>query len=145
MAGDLKALIRYHKWRLDEKRRALADLHSLAERLREQLAALEAEIKAEQDAARQSTEAALTFANYIAQANFRKKTLASSIAQVDRQIDVATDEMSEVFQEVKRYEIAQEERNRREKEKIRQRETAMFDEVAASGFQRRQRESGAGS
>lgn len=140
MAGDLKALIRYHKWRLDEKRRALAELHSLADKLREQLAALEDEIKAEQETARQSTEAALTFANYITQANFRKKTLAESIAQVDRQIEVATDEMRDVFQEVKRYEIAQEERTRREKEKIRRREAAMFDEVAATGFQRRQKE-----
>lgn len=142
MASDLKALIRYHKWRLDEKRRALAELHSLAEKLREQLAALEDEIKAEQEAARQSTEAALTFANYITQANFRKRTLRESIAQVDRQIEVATDEMRDVFQEVKRYEIAQEERTRRDKEKIRRREAAMFDEVAATGFQRRQREAG---
>lgn len=140
MAGDLKSLIRYHKWRLDEKRRALADLHSLTDRLAEQLVALEAEVKAEHDAARQSPETAVTLAAYINQANFRKRTLTESIAQVKRQIEVATDEMQEVFQEVKRYELAQDERTRREKEKIRRRETTMLDEIAATGFHRRQRE-----
>lgn len=143
--GDLKTLIRLHRWRLDEKRRALADLHALVECLREQAMVLEEDIKAEQETVRSAPEIAFSYANFAVAALNRRRTLAASIAQVEQQIVTATDEMHAVFQEVKRYELAQEERDRRTAERQRRRDTAMLDEVAATGFERRQREAKASS
>jgi flagellar protein FliJ len=45
--------------------------------------------------------------------------------------------MAEAFQELKRYELAQEGRDRRDEAKRKTRENAALDEVALSGFMRR--------
>ncbi|EWY35676.1 hypothetical protein N825_35980 [Skermanella stibiiresistens SB22] len=137
MSGDLHTLIRLHKWRLDEKRKALAELQTLADKLANDVARLENEIKSEQEIARGSAEASFGYANFAKLAIERRKRLAQSIAQVEAQITEATDEMAEAFQEVKRYELAQEGRDKRDEAKRKQRENAALDEVALSGFMRR--------
>lgn len=138
--GDLKSLIRYHRWQLDEKRREVADLNAMLDRLHEQQAALEAEITAEQQAARSHGDVAFSYAGFAQQALRRRRTLAGAVAQVESQIARATDVLREMFQEVKRYELAQDERTRQEKAKQRHRENTMLDEVAAMGFQRRRQD-----
>lgn len=144
--SNLKTIIRLQKWKLDEKRRALAELQNLADRLKAEMERLKEEIAAEQAAARDNPEASYTYANYIRAAMDRGKRLTQSLGQVEAQITVATDDMAEAFQELKRYELAEEERMRREKEKIKRKEAEMMDETALVGFRRRQREeSGAGS
>ena len=59
------------------------------------------------------------------------------MAQVEHQIAEATEEMAEAFQELKRYELAQEGRDRRDEAKRKVRENAALDEMALSGFMRR--------
>jgi flagellar export protein FliJ len=137
MSGGLHTLIRLHKWRLDEKRRALAELQALADKLAQDTARLEREITAEQEIARNSPEASFGYGNFAKQAIERRRRLAQSVAQIEHQIAQATDEMAEAFQEVKRYELAQEGRDRRDEAKRKVRENAALDEVALSGFMRR--------
>lgn len=137
--NSLKSVIRLHKWQLDEKRRALVELQNLGDRLRAEAQRLEEEILQEQRAASASFEASFTYANYAKAAMERRTRIAQSIAQVDGQIAAATDEMAEAFQELKRFELAEEERLRREKEKLRRKEDAMLDETALVGFRRRQK------
>ena len=137
MSSGLHTLIRLHKWRLDEKRRALAELQALADKLVQDTARLEREILAEQEIARSSPEASFGYGNFAKQAIERRKRLAQSVAQVEHQIAEATEEMAEAFQELKRYELAQEGRDRREDAKRKTRENAALDEVALSGFTRR--------
>ena len=137
MSSGLHTLIRLHKWRLDEKRRALAELQALADKLAQDTARLEREILAEQEIARSSPEASFGYGNFAKQAIERRKRLAQSVAQVEHQIAEATKEMAEAFQELKRYELAQEGRDRREDAKRKTRENAALDEVALSGFTRR--------
>jgi flagellar FliJ protein len=140
MSSDLRTLIRLHKWQLDEKRKALTELQPQADRLAEQAKRLEEEIVQEQDVARGSVEVSYSYAFFAKVAIDRRRRLAQSIAQVEAQIAVATEEMAEAFQELKRYELAQESRDRRKAEEVRHRGNAMLDEVALSGFVRRQRE-----
>ncbi|WP_207476539.1 flagellar FliJ family protein [Arenibaculum pallidiluteum] len=138
--SELKTLIRLHKWKLDEKQRALAELEALAERLSGEKQRLEDEVLAEQAAARESAEVGYGYAAYAKVAIERRRRLEESIEQVARQIEAARDEMADAFQELKRYELAQEGRDRRERERLRRREGAMLDEVAVTGFARRRRE-----
>ncbi|WP_448206593.1 flagellar FliJ family protein [Azospirillum sp. sgz302134] len=138
--SSLKTIIRLQKWKLDEKRRALAELQSLADRLKAEMDRLKEEIAAEQEAARSNPEQSYTFSNYIRAAMERGKRLTQSMGQVEAQIMVATDEMAEAFQELKRYELAEEERLKREKEKLKRKEANMLDETALVGFRRRQQE-----
>ncbi|KAA0685431.1 flagellar export protein FliJ [Azospirillum brasilense] len=138
--SSLKTIIRLQKWKLDEKRRALAELQNLADRLQAEIDRLKEEIAAERDTARGNVEYAFTYSNYIQAAMERGKRLTQSMGQVEAQIAVATDEMAEAFQELKRYELAEEERLKREKEKLKRKEANMLDETALVGFRRRQRE-----
>ncbi len=137
MSSGLHTLIRLHKWRLDEKRRALAELQALADKLAQDTARLEREIIAEQEIARTSPEASFGYGNFAKQAIERRRRLAQSVAQVEHQIAEATEEMAEAFQELKRYELAQEGRDRRDEAKRKVRENAALDEMALSGFMRR--------
>ena len=86
MSSGLHTLIRLHKWRLDEKRRALAELQALADKLAQDTARLEREITAEQEIARTSPEAAFGYGNFAKQAIERRRRLAQSVAQVEQQI-----------------------------------------------------------
>ncbi len=138
--SELQTLVRLHKWKVDEKRRALGELQALADRLAEEKRRLEDEVLAEQAAAKASGEVVFGYGAYAKTVIERRKRLEQSISQVERQIEAATDEMAEAFQELKRYELAQESRDKREREKLRKRENAMLDEVAVTGFARRRRE-----
>ncbi len=137
MSSGLHTLIRLHKWRLDEKRRTLSELQALADKLAQDTARLEREILAEQEIARTSPEASFAYGNFAKQAIERRRRLAQSVAQVEHQIAQATEEMAEAFQELKRYELAQEGRDRRDEAKRKVRENAALDETALSGFMRR--------
>lgn len=142
--SSLKTIIRLHKWQLDEKRRALADLQNLHDRLSMELARLREEVRREQETARTDQAVAFGYPAFAKAARERDHRLQQSIAQVERQIEAATEEMSEAFQELKRFELAEEERLKREREKIRRKEDAMLDETALVGFRRRQEQESAG-
>ena len=86
MSSGLHTLIRPHKWRLDEKRRALAELQALADKLAQDTARLEREITAEQEIARTSPGASFGYGNFAKQAIERRRRLAQSVAQVEQQI-----------------------------------------------------------
>ncbi|WP_448188394.1 flagellar FliJ family protein [Azospirillum sp. sgz301742] len=142
--SSLKTIIRLHKWQLDEKRRALSDLQNLHDRLCMELARLREEVRREQEAARTDQAVAFSYPAFAKAARERDHRLQDSIAQVEQQIEAATEEMSEAFQELKRFELAEEERLKREREKIRRKEDAMLDETALVGFRRRQAQESAG-
>lgn len=138
--SSLKTIIRLHKWQLDEKRRALAELQNLADRLKAELERLREEVASEQETARANPDFAFNYANYAQAALERGRRLTQSLGQVDVQIAVATDQMAEAFQELKRYELAEEERLKREKEKQKRKDANMLDETALVGFRRRQQD-----
>ena len=144
--SSLKTIIRLHKWQLDEKRRALSELQNLRDRLTDELARLREMVRHEQETARNDPAVAFGYAAFAKAARERDQRLQESIAQVDQQIVTATEEMAEAFQELKRFELAEEERLKRERAKIRRKEDAMLDETALVGFRRRQQqEEGAGT
>lgn len=137
---DFNALIRLHRWRLEEKQRALAELRSLEEQLRAEANRLEEEIKAEQEAARDTLDGSMAYAGYARNAIVRRGRIARSIADVERRIAGANEEMAAAFQELKRYELAQEDRERRRQREIKRKEEAALDETAAVMHTRRRRE-----
>lgn len=139
MSG-LKTVIRLNKWQLDEKRRALTELHNLREQLLEQIRRLEAEIEREREVARNDVVAARTFAGYLKAARERRSRLDQSVAEVDRRIAEAEEEVAEAYRELKKFELAEEERVRRENLKLRRKEDALLDETAGIGFRRRKEE-----
>lgn len=135
------SLIRLHRWQLDEKRRVLAGIEQFRDDLQHQIERLEAEIAAEQQtAAAAGGDAAFAYGNYALGAIARRATLNQSLADVERQITVLREQVAEAFQELKKYELLQEQRGRRARDQQARRQTAEQDEIGLQGFRRRGRD-----
>lgn len=104
--STLDSLIRLHRWQLDEQRRRVGELEELATKLRTELERLEVEQVAEQQAAQNSREASFAYGSYAGAMVERRRKLTQSLTATEQQIVKAREALAEVFQEVKRYEIA---------------------------------------
>ncbi len=140
----LGSLVRVHSWALNEKRQKLAGLEELADKMHQDLERLEAELNNEQRAAAGSMEGTIAFPAFVAAALERRKKLRESIAGLGLAIDAARAEVREAFQEVKKYELAQDIYERREREKVARRERRELDELGANMHRRKKASGGDG-
>jgi flagellar export protein FliJ len=141
----LGSLVRVHTWALNEKRQTLVGLEELSDKLHQDLENLEAELRHEQSAAAGSVEGTIAFPAYVAAALERRKKLRVSIANLDLGIEAAREEVREAFREVKKYEIAHDNHEKRERERIAKREQNELDELGVNLHRRKkvsQRETG---
>ncbi|HYD98416.1 MAG TPA: flagellar FliJ family protein [Alphaproteobacteria bacterium] len=143
--ADLGALIRLSKWQLDEKRKALTALRNLHDQMVAEQERMELELAQEQRLAAADFEASLAYPGYARAVSQRRERLEISIRQVIQQIEAAADEMANAFQELKKFELAQEERQRRNRQRIAKREGEAMDEAGLAGFIRRQGEDRGGA
>ncbi len=141
----LGSLVRVHSWALNEKRQKLAGLEELAGKIHEDLEQLETELNNEQRAAAGSMEGTIAFPAFVAATLERRKKLHESIAKLGLAVDAARAEVREAFQEVKKYELAQDIHERREREKIARREQRDLDELGASMHRRKKASGGDGT
>ncbi|MGB8274482.1 MAG: flagellar FliJ family protein [Alphaproteobacteria bacterium] len=133
----LPNLIRLNRWRLDEKRKKLAELERLFAQLSEQERKLEDEMKREQQVAARSDEALTAYGAYARGVIERREKLAHSKAEVDAQIDRARGEEQEAFRELKRFEVAYETRQTAQRRLAARVEQAMLDDMGQQIFRRR--------
>lgn len=134
----LAQLVRLHGWTLDERRRKVADLEQLAERLKADLARLEGELAREEKTASGSLELQAAFNAYAAIARKRRDKISASIDDVNAEIARAQDEVSEAFRELKRYEQALANRQTREAGRQLRREQTASDELGIELYRRNQ-------
>jgi len=127
--NGLDGLIRLNKWKLDEKRQALAELERLAQRLRDQLSTLKRELGAEQKVAADSVEASLSYAHYANAIIGRRMTLNKSLTEVEGQIRLALDDVAEAFRDLKKFDIVKARRDREVAEKAKRLQQAQLDEI----------------
>lgn len=135
--NSLHSVIRVHRWQLDEKRRAMSDLESLAERLSLELRRLDEEVERERAVVGQGSGSTADYANYMKAVQLRREHLIESREQVERQIAAASKDIAESYRDLKKYEIAQSDRERNAQLRRRRRETVMFDEIAVTAHNRR--------
>ncbi len=133
----LATLIRYKKWNLDEKRRALGEFERLERNLRAELASLADEMKAEQAAALVSPESSYAFADYAKAARGRGARLDESLLSVQSQAEAVRDEVAQAFEELKRYELTQANHEREARFESDRREQRVLDEISQDGYRRR--------
>lgn len=132
----LPTLIRVRQWELEEKRRKLADLEGLALQLEEAIARLDDEVKMEQGVASASVDVSFAYAPYAQAAIERRRTLKASLEDVRLQIEAAAEEVTAAYQELKKYEVANDARRRRARVEANRREQIVLDEIAIEGFRR---------
>lgn len=139
MKKSLRSLIRLYEWHLDERRRELADLLRVLGELEARVDRLRGELKAEQGIAGASPyEAGFFFGAYVSHALGQRDRLLKAVADAERQVEAARDEVRQAHQELKKFEITQRERDRLEVQEEDRRERISLDEVGLEGFRRRQ-------
>lgn len=132
----IDSLIRLHKWRVDEERRRLAALESMAFDFARRLEALEAELQHEAAVAGSSIDAGISFGGYAAGMRSRRERLIQSREEVEAEIVNVREMVSRAFQELKRYEIVAEDRRRRAALKEKRAEQSILDEMGVERFRR---------
>lgn len=140
MSARLDNLIRLGEWNVDEKRRQLSDLLKLMADLERRVRELDGEVEREKFAARSMpSESGMYYGSYIKAALKRRENLMDSIEQMDPVITAARDELADAFQELKKVEITQRNRDLREARERDRREQAFLDELGQESHRRRQR------
>jgi len=126
----LDSVIRLHRWKLDEQRRKLTDLEVLRQKFIDQRSRLDDEVAAESALAAGSVDARATLAPYLEAARARGSRIESSILEVAREIELTQAAIEEAFREVKSYELARAEQERRAATVRARREQYALDEMA---------------
>ena len=126
----IATLIRLHQWRLDQKRRELSTLERVKADFVSQLEKLERDLVVEQQVAAGSESGMFAYASYAVGVVSRRENLNKSIEEIDQQITSKHAEVTIAFHEVKRYEIAQREAERRREAELARKEQMDLDEVA---------------
>ena len=133
----MEQLVRLHRWSVDEKRRQIGDLQRLRSKLSEDVARLDADLAAEMETARDGIEFRRAFAAYEQVVRARRSRLTMSIAEVDKEILRAQDELAETYRELKRYEQALAARTARDRAVRQRREQAVEDEIGLGIYRRK--------
>lgn len=136
MTGALENLVRLNRWQLDEKRRKLADLERLAERLRADLERLDAGLEAERRAAERSEEGGRAYPAFAAAELERRRRLEASIAEIEREVEITREEVKIAFQELKKYDLALQNRRNRDRESRERNEQSQLDEIGVERYRR---------
>ncbi len=125
----LDQLVRLHRWTLDEKRQKLAELERFRAKMIMNIESLEAELAREQAAAERSDITSISLPAFIKATIDRRRKIENSIVEIDRSIAAAREEITQAFQEFKKYETAHGNHQRREALKQSRREQAAADEL----------------
>lgn len=133
----LDAMVRIHRWMLDEKRRKLTDTERFADKIRRDLAALDEHLGEERAAAAASPESAPTYAAFIRAALERREKLLGSVADMEREVEKAREEVRETFQELKKFQKAEARAQSREESARKKREQLALDALGIGIYQRR--------
>ncbi len=140
MARNLHNLIRLHEWQVEERRRKLGDLLRFLQDLEDRAQRLEEEIIHEQNIAQSSPEeAGRAYGPYAEAAIDRRQRLAQSITLTQDETSAAREELNQAYRELRKFELAQTNRDKREAQEELRREQAVLDEVGMQGHIRKQR------
>lgn len=134
----LDSLIRLHEWKLDEKRRKVADLERFAQRLHEQLANLEKELRTEQKVAAGDPVVAGSYANYAHGVVERRERLMRSLRDVEIEMSHALDEVAAAFREFKKFDLIRARNQERAAVREARIQQAELDEAGLGVFRRSQ-------
>ncbi|WP_020592222.1 hypothetical protein [Kiloniella laminariae] len=137
MKTPVDSLVRVSSWKLDEAQQKLSDLQTLEKKLIQDLEKLDRDVQHEQDFAVQNPEMAHTYPVYAEAARERRKRIVYSIEEIIGWKEQAQQELQAIYQELKKYEEAQANDIRRQKDVLRKKEQAALDEMGIQLYRRR--------
>lgn len=140
--ADLDPLIRFRKYGVDEKRRFLARLYEEAEKLAEAKTEAEEDIKEETRLAQEigTAEALSDLGVYTEAMRGKIKKINEATKKLEMRIAAAQEDMRMAFSEMKKVEITQRNRSKREQDKLNRKEENTLDEIAIENYRRQKDE-----
>lgn len=133
----LKSLIRLSDTALNERRRELNIVEDREAEIKRLLDELEAEKRREQALSRELEAGAFAYSGYAQGTIRRRKELEKKLEALQPELERARDALSQAFQELKRYEIALDQRVKSEKAEEERKTTLMLDEISLNMHRRR--------
>lgn len=135
--ADLESLIRVRKHTVEQKQKVLAELYRQFEELEGQKLAL---LETMEDERRKlddmGIEALGYFGHYSKTVLERSEEIDEALGKLQKRIDVARDDMSAAFSELKKIEITDERRKDAEEKEAKRKESALLDDIAIEGYMR---------
>ncbi len=136
--ADLEPLIRLRKHAVDEKQRAVAQLYREAETLEKQKKVVQDQMAHEKRLAEEMNrpEAIAFYTRYAEGARKKIAALQMSIKKMEGRIEAAQEDMRVAFAEMKKIQITQARREKREAKAVQKKEDAQMDEIAIEQYRR---------
>ena len=133
----LNTLIRLSKRTLDELRKKQVSLESQKAQLLEVIKRLGNELASEQKVAAKTPEMGAFFGGFAKRIKLRENDIQAEVKKLDDELAVLSEEILVAFAELKKYEIALDNKKARIKAEEARKETIAMDEVAATNYSRK--------
>ena len=137
MTEGVATLVRIYRTRLNDARRALAELNREQNAILGERARLLDEYHAEKLFAATSLEAGTAFVAYYGAMQERQKAMGFLLDDVERRMGEANDHIATIFRELKKYEITAEQRALEKAREAARREQLELDELGLEIYRRR--------
>lgn len=133
---SLKTLIKLHSHTLDELHRDMVALENEKAQLEAAMRRLEGQLAKEAELAKTSTDLNRYFGDFAVRIKKRQEQLLVEIQKTEKKIAVLHGEITVEYGELKKYEIALQNAQKREAEEQNRKEIIAMDEVASRQHQR---------
>lgn len=128
--ADVRTLIKMQKLYVDEQRRVLAARQAEADAIMMAIVTLQANLESEKARATEQPDAVMMIGAYIRTTLHKHEQLQRSLSAKEREVEKERAKLSVLFEELKRYEIAQENWDAARREELAKRENLAYDEQA---------------
>jgi flagellar FliJ protein len=125
-----EALIRLHRFRVDEIRRRLQSLDTMRADLTKKMSDLETMMQEEQRRAAHSDLGRLAYPSFARSVVARRENIQRSIDEVEKQAAGVTEELQGAYRELKKYEIAADSEAQRDRVEYARKVQAELDDIA---------------
>ncbi len=125
-----EALIRLHRFRVDEIRRRLQSLDTMRADLTKKMSDLETMMQDEQRRAAHSDLGRLAYPSFARSVVARRENIQRSIDEVEKQASGVTEELQAAYRELKKYEIAADSEAQRDRVEYARKVQAELDDIA---------------
>jgi flagellar FliJ protein len=124
------SLLRLKRFRVDELKRRLGTLDEMRTDLEKKLTDLEDSVVRERQRSADSDIGRLAFPSFLQSIEVRRKNIRTTMTELERERTAQQDDLTVAFQDLKTFELAEEERLRRAAEAESHAQQARMDEIA---------------
>jgi flagellar export protein FliJ len=136
---DIHTLIKMQKLYVDEQRKVLAAKQREADSIVAALAAIATELENEKKTEAANKEGGFILGAFIRRELDRKEELEGKLVLVNKEVDVEREKLAVLFEELKRYELIQENWDEEEQKRLDHQEKLVYDEQAGTRHHEREK------